>query len=127
MTEVLCGGKVLWDMETIIINMQVTWQFKLPALVKEDKGYFVSWCPPIDVFSQGKTKKEALKNLVEALTLFFTSCFERGTLEKVFSDAGFKPIEGAFKKEPFPHDYEMINVPLPFQIKNKDDSRQWLA
>ncbi|MFA5948119.1 MAG: type II toxin-antitoxin system HicB family antitoxin [Candidatus Gracilibacteria bacterium] len=40
------------------------------AIWKEGK-YFVSQCLNVEVSSFGKTKKEALKNLEEALDLYF--------------------------------------------------------
>ncbi len=40
------------------------------AIWKEDK-YFVAQCLNIDISSFGKTKKEALHNLDEALELYF--------------------------------------------------------
>lgn len=40
-------------------------------LWKEDKWY-VGKCVEVEVASQGKTKKEALKNIEEALSLFKT-------------------------------------------------------
>ncbi len=40
------------------------------AIWKEGK-YYVSQCLNVDIASHGKTKKEALKNLQEALGLYF--------------------------------------------------------
>jgi predicted RNase H-like HicB family nuclease len=37
---------------------------------KEDK-YFIAKCLEVEVASQGKTKREALANLKEALSLYF--------------------------------------------------------
>jgi len=38
------------------------------------------------VHSQGRTKHEAERNLVDALTSFFISCYERDTLDAVLHD-----------------------------------------
>ena len=44
---------------------------QLTAIIdKEGEGY-VSWCPEVDISSQGDTVNEARKNLQEALELFF--------------------------------------------------------
>ena len=44
---------------------------RLTAIIeREDDGY-VSFCPEVDVASQGDSIVEARSNLVEALTLFF--------------------------------------------------------
>lgn len=43
----------------------------LISVVWKEGKYFVSQCLNVDVSSFGKTKKEALKNLEEALELYF--------------------------------------------------------
>lgn len=49
---------------------------RLTAIIeREDDGY-VSFCPELDVASQGDTIEEARANLVEALTLFFEAASE---------------------------------------------------
>lgn len=54
-------------------------------LWKEDKWY-VSKCVEVEVTSQGKTKNEALKNIEEALGLFFED-------EKLPPPKGFSNLE----------------------------------
>ena len=53
-------------------------ELSVPAEVRQDGGYFVSFCPPFDVYSQGPDEETALANLVEALQLFIESCSSRG-------------------------------------------------
>ena len=47
----------------------------LPVVITEErvkrKKYFVAWCPVVDVVSQGRTYDEAMKNIEEALELYF--------------------------------------------------------
>lgn len=106
--------------------IQVTFNVKLPALVKHEDDQFISFCPILDVWSQGESKQRALENLQEALRLFFISCFERGTLQQVLKDCGFTPIQATTAPEPFPSDYEAIDLPLPFMIPPKaDDPPEW--
>lgn len=103
--------------------MQVAMTMKVPATVEKKGKYFISCCPILDVCSQGETKKKALDNLVEALSLFFISCYERGTLEKVLNESGFVPAKRVVVRErPFPEKYESLTIPLPFQIKHKRDT-----
>jgi len=96
--------------------VQVLIHINLPAIVKKKEDHYLSSCPILDVHSQGDTEKQALDHLKEALRLFFTSCFERGTLDEVMRNCGFKPIGGIAKKVPFPSRYKSIEVPLPFKI-----------
>ena len=46
-------------------------KFTLKNLVWKEGKYYVAQCMNVDVSSFGKTKAEALKNLNEALDLFF--------------------------------------------------------
>ncbi len=39
------------------------------VITKEDEWY-VSWCPELDIASQGKTVEKALENLKEAIELY---------------------------------------------------------
>jgi len=62
---------------------------KLPYAVVKKGKWFISSCPILDVYSQGRTEKKAKENLVEALSLFFSSCFERNVLDEVLKECGF--------------------------------------
>lgn len=46
-------------------------KFNLQSVVWKEGKYFVAQCLNVDISSFGKTKKEALKNLNEALELYF--------------------------------------------------------
>lgn len=46
---------------------------RLTAIVEREGDGYVSFCPQLDVASQGDTVADARENLIEALTLFFES------------------------------------------------------
>jgi predicted RNase H-like HicB family nuclease len=46
-------------------------QKQLTAIIEREAGGYVSFCPELDIASQGETIEEARENLREALTLFF--------------------------------------------------------
>jgi len=71
------------------IYNQIGFSARLPFVVKKRQKWYLSSCPLLDVHSQGPTREEAIDNLKEALSLFLTSCFERGTLDKVLKQCGF--------------------------------------
>ena len=97
--------------------MQAVLSFKLPALIAKGERFYISTCPVLDVSSQGKTKKEALDNLKEALGLFLISCFERGTIDRVLKESNFEAMHlKHFKPKKYAAKYTSINVPLPFKI-----------
>jgi predicted RNase H-like HicB family nuclease len=97
-------------------------ELKVPVEVHKGSTAFIARCPIFDVSSQGKTPVEAKKNLVEALFLFVTTCFEMGTLNEVMKECGFKPYRAATGKLSLKKDQELLSVPLPFMV-----SRQRLA
>jgi len=92
---------------------------KLPFKITKRTKWFLASCPILDVHSQGDTEEIAKKNLVEALSLFLVSCFERGTLDEVLKKCGFSPIHrapGSFKAIPIMDRENYISVPIPFQV-----------
>ena len=46
-------------------------EVELPAVVFREGRFYVAFCPVNSVASQGKTVEEALKNLREALELYY--------------------------------------------------------
>ncbi len=95
----------------------IRFQMKLPVKIKRKKEWIVASCPILDIFSQGETEEKAKKNLAEALSLFFISCFERGTLDEVLKNCGFRAVPGlVLKKSAWAKTQNFINVPIPFQV-----------
>lgn len=94
-------------------SITVEFSVKLPARVKKSGKWYIASCPIFDVCSQDETEKIALDNLKEALTAFFISCFERGTLDDVLKESGFE----ALKEIPRPsRARNIVDVPIPFRI-----------
>jgi len=77
--------------ESMEITVQV--EARLPMRIIQKRKWFVASCPVLDVTSQADTEKEARNNLKEALSLFFLSCLERGTLEAVLKSCGLKILK----------------------------------
>lgn len=86
--------------------------FKFPFSIKKKKKWYVSCCPPINVYSQGETREKALENLIEATKLFLTSCLERGVFDKVMAECKIKvtKIEKNLPKKNF------IDIPIPLKL-----------
>lgn len=100
--------------------MIVEFNLKLPARVRKQGVYYVSHCPALDVYSQGPTERKALENLVEALQLFITSCYERGSLDTVLKDCGFSPVIRRRRKQTkLASGCHNITVPLPFKAPTR--------
>jgi predicted RNase H-like HicB family nuclease len=88
----------------------------LPIRITKKQKWTIASCPILDVHAQGETEKKAKNNLVEALYLFFTSCFERGTLDTVLKECGFNPVHVPSKRRRGPEE-EYIDVPIPFDVR----------
>jgi predicted RNase H-like HicB family nuclease len=102
--------------EDIAMKMTVTFSVHVPFQMKKDKESYVAWCPPLDVYSMGYSTAEAKKNLAEAVRLFITSCYERGTLDAVLKACGFRPIDPGRKIISTSVRQKLIAVDLPFRI-----------
>lgn len=86
---------------------------RLPVRVNKKGSYYISSCPILDVMSQGKTEKKALNNLVDALSLFFISCIERGTLAEALKECGIKSASTNPKER---SSDKYIDVPIPYEV-----------
>ena len=69
----------------------VTSTLKMPAVFREELGWVVGEFPTLGVASQGLTREEAERNLIEAAQLFIESCFERNRLDDALKELGFAP------------------------------------
>ncbi len=102
------------------MKVKVEFTATLPIKIFKKKKWYVASCPILDVFSQGDTEKIAKKNLSEALSLFFRSCFERGTLDAVLKQCGFsvtEPENSQIEQKSSIVDREdYINIPIPFLV-----------
>lgn len=59
---------------------------------REAQNRWVTGCPKLDLFSQGKSEDEAKKALEEAIFLWVEDCFERGTLDQALKEVGFHKV-----------------------------------
>jgi len=92
---------------------KVFFELTLPIKIKKEEGIFISCCPVLDIYSQGETEAESRKNIIEAIRLFITSCFERGTLDAALKECGFTITK---KAHAIPKDHKFIKVPIPFHV-----------
>jgi predicted RNase H-like HicB family nuclease len=84
-------------------------KFKLPTKIVKKKICFVASCPILDVVTQGQTEQKARDNLIEALTLFLTTCIEMETLGEVLKQSGFKTTESGKHRMP---EKDCIDIPI---------------
>ena len=75
-----------WSRDASSLGME--FQFRLPVQIWQEHGHFVAFCPVLQVTSYGCNKKDAQRNVKEAVELFLEVCIEDGTLSKVLHGCG---------------------------------------
>ena len=103
-----------------VVNAENTVSFKMQltaGIKKEESDLYVSYCPVLDLYSQGGTEKEAKNNIIEAVGLFIQTACEAGTLKDVLADCGFSFETGASpKRKKRKLDYCGKTVKIPTEI-----------
>jgi predicted RNase H-like HicB family nuclease len=67
--------------------------FCLICTVRRDtKDRWITGCPALDIYSQGKTEEEAKRCLKEAIELWVEDCLERDALNEALQEVGFQRI-----------------------------------
>jgi len=68
-------------------------EFKLPvSFLREGKKY-VAYTPALDLSTSGRTYEEAKRRFREIVSIFFEELIEKGTLDEVLRDLGWKRIQ----------------------------------
>jgi predicted RNase H-like HicB family nuclease len=101
-------------------------EFQLFGILKKENGWYIAYCPPLDITTQGRTESQAKKNLAEASELFVVSCFERGTFEQALRELGWTVVaarsaERHGKRSVIPRRGGFrFPVPVPFGFEKTD-------
>jgi predicted RNase H-like HicB family nuclease len=97
--------------------MTIQAEFHLYGQIRKRGKWFIAYCPPLDLSTQGKTFEEARGNLIEASQMFLTSCMERGTLDQALKELGFIPLrDKAHEETPLPAGAFSFPVPIPMSL-----------
>ncbi|MCY3755361.1 MAG: type II toxin-antitoxin system HicB family antitoxin [Alphaproteobacteria bacterium] len=91
---------------------RISFSVGVPVDVFQEDGTYIAVCKPLDLASQGDTPEEARANCREALMLFITSCYARGTLDQVLLEAGFMPESETEDSSVGAEAGEMIDIPI---------------
>lgn len=108
------------SVEVVQSGKAILFSMKVPVETRREGAWFYASCDVLDVHSQGRTEDEAVKNLVESMQLFVESCYERGTLESVLKDCGFRPERDVHRalRADAAGKARMVDVPLPMLVAN---------
>ena len=71
--------------ELISIGLELT----ISVSYDDEIDEYVSYCPALELYSQGSTQDGAISGIQEAITMFLWNCYERGTLNQVLHESGF--------------------------------------
>jgi predicted RNase H-like HicB family nuclease len=106
------------------MDVNIRLDVRLPIEVNKGEKYFIASCPVLDVASQGRTENKAKSNLEEALAAFFISCIERGVLDAVLRDCGFKSAKRIMSvKRPPLKKKDFIDIPLYLLANQAEPNR----
>lgn len=60
----------------------------LTVVVRKESGRYSSWCPELDIASQGDTIEEARENLKEAVELYVETIIADGQIDELLDKLG---------------------------------------
>jgi predicted RNase H-like HicB family nuclease len=69
-------------------------QLRFSIQIWKKGPWFIAKCPELDFISQGKTRDEAQKNLMEVIEIQFEEMSEIGTLKDYLEECGYELSEG---------------------------------
>ncbi len=69
-------------------RLEISVKYRGYVKLSDTSGNYVSWCPLLDIKSQGRTADEARASLDDSVKLFVVHCFRRGILEETLKRRG---------------------------------------
>lgn len=58
-------------------------KIELTSVIEKEDIMYISFCPELDIASQGDTADEAKSNLIEALELFYEMASEKEIISRI--------------------------------------------
>ncbi len=62
------------------------------GIITRDEDWYVSFCPELDIASQGRSVEEARSHLIEAIELFFETASPSEIKERTQSEVFITPV-----------------------------------
>jgi predicted RNase H-like HicB family nuclease len=72
---------------------KIEFKVSLPVSIMKEGKLFVAHTSALDISTSGKTEKEVKKRFQEIVSIFLEEIMEKGTLEEVLRDFGWKKIQ----------------------------------
>lgn len=103
------------------LMQQIRFEVRLPVQFHKEGRAVIAYTPALDLSSQGASHEAAARSLVQAIRLWFDSCYERGTLEAALKECGFRPVRpGEESQEEEGEEGEFVTVPFPLMAARND-------
>ena len=67
--------------------------YQVPITIIKQGKYFVAYSPVFDLSTAGKSVKDAQKKFEEAASLFLEGIIEKGTIDDVLTELGWKKVQ----------------------------------
>jgi len=89
-------------------------KFSLPvSIIREDKS-FIAYTPALDISTVGDSLEEVQQRFEELVGIFFEEITEKGTIEQVLTDLGWKKQAKTFVPPTvISHTTETFSIPAP--------------
>jgi hypothetical protein len=83
---------------------------------KDKAGLVVADCPALSLATQGRSEKQALDRMQTALIAFVHSCIQRGVMDQVLLDLGWKLHPRLTYTRPIERGERVLRVPIPVEL-----------
>ncbi len=84
----------------------------LPVFIIKEHNYFVAYTPALDFAATGDSIESAKKSFSEAINIFFDDIENKGTLENVLQEFGWRKINNSLQPpEVVSHTKETVKIP----------------
>lgn len=91
---------------------KLNFEFKLPVSILMEGEKYVAYTPALDLSTSGKNYEEVKKRFKEAVNIFMEELINKGTLEDVLLDLGWKRIQAKWNPPVIiSQDFQTIKVP----------------
>jgi len=86
-------------------------QFNIPVSILREGKKYIAYTPALDLSTSGDSYEHAKKRFEEIVNVFFEEIIEKGTLEDVLTDLGWKKVQASWKP-PVVVSNELQNIEL---------------
>lgn len=110
------------------MSIKIIAQAKLLVKVEKYEDGFISSCPSLKLYSQGKTLEKAKKNIESSIETFFTWCIKNETLDEALKQLGYNKItQRSLKKTPskIPSGCEIFDLEVPLELLTQKNTRAY--